>query len=176
LKTGIFKDYFRPIDARTAIAELYPELKQVASRICKGKEYHVDLLHTSCELVMRKEPNITELNQWKAYLITTIYQQAHGRARDPFGKERLAWNANRVEFNPQIHHRPEAWLGARLDNEVIDMAIQRIPDDVDRYVFQLYALGISSKEIAEATGIKAPDLHQAVTRAKKFLRKILIKL
>jgi len=83
------------------------------------------------------------------------------------------WTQRRTDllesYNPQIN----TWMGARVDNELLDCAINFLPE-LERKVFLLYIFeDFSYQSLAKESGISEEELYYLVNNAKRQVRRII---
>lgn len=163
------------MNARDATQILYTDLQKVARNVMKNRKgigSHDDLLHITLEQVLKSDEDMP-LDSWRWYCIRAITIQCNGAS--------IFNNTFRAGFNidPEKEHLiPDhaSWLGSRMDNEVLDMAINMIPSHFDRLVFLEYVLeDFDYRKFAKESRIPLATLYDSVARSKAYLREIIKK-
>ena len=159
------------------IEKYYEEWQRLAVNICKGDTFLADdLLHdTITRLIQRdKYQELLDdgtLNNYVKRSMAMAFKYPSSSFHALFDMSPLEFNENSID-----HAKLRTWIGARLDNETIDIAINRLPF-FQKEVFLLWSLDdFSYTKLSDETGIPKKDLFLAVKESKKQLRKWLVRL
>lgn len=158
------------------IADNYHKWCEVARNITKAtrKTDWEDLLHDTLQRLLSKDENellqLLSKNELDYYLIRSMYV-ANNSKRSSFHIQYRRFGELRKDFIEHKHELSYEWLGARLDNEQLDIAISRL-HWFESTIFQCYLLdGFSYRELEKETGIPAMYLYRVVEDAKRKLKK-----
>lgn len=153
------------------IAEIYPELVAASKRIAHNSDTCMDTLNdVMCAVIESKSPNVpTEKNQLLAYCIRSLELEFKGNTGITYMEKK--WTKIRADISEFRQSNIPVDMSARHDNEVMDYAINFLPE-LERKVFLLYVMDdFSFAELSKATGISKKLLYNTVHSAKLKLRK-----
>jgi DNA-directed RNA polymerase specialized sigma24 family protein len=154
----------------------YKDWQRLAVNICKGDKYLADdLLHDTIARLIEREKfrELVDHGNLDHYMRLSLVR-SYMFKNSSFN---TLMQSNSIEFNDSLvdHLKAKTWIGARLDNEQIDIAINKLTF-FQKEVFLLWSLeGFEYKELSDHTGIPIEDLYKATRQAKKHLRKWLIR-
>jgi len=140
----------------------------------RGREDSGDLLNeTVIEILESKSGRIPVQNpDFKYYCIRSLKLNSTNscsRFNQVLGK----WTQRRTDLLESYNPKIETWMGARVDNEQLDCAINFLPE-LERKVFLLYIFDdFSYQSLAKESGISEQELYYLVNNAKRQVRRII---
>lgn len=159
---------------RDLLNDIYPDLIKVANKIMRGRAESGDLLNeTVIEILESKSPRIPQVNpDFKHYCIRSLKlnsTQSCSRYNKVLGR----WTQSRTDLLDSYNPKIETWMGARVDNELLDCALNFLPD-LERKVFLLYIFDdFSYKSLSDQSGIPRQEIYDIVNNAKRQVRRII---
>jgi DNA-directed RNA polymerase specialized sigma24 family protein len=167
-------------DVTKYIEHNYKRWKTIAENITHSTKRNDadDLLHdTLLRTLTLDETKLTSLVEKKEldyYVIRAMYI-ANNSTRSSFYNEHRKFIDLSNEFTQTETEVVNEWLGARLDNEQLDIAISRLPW-FEATIFQYYILDdFTYRKLESATGIPSMYLYRVVEDVKRKLKKVIHK-
>ena len=155
-----------------AISSEYGYWSTVAQNIAKDKEKASDLLHDTLARSL-ESPNFAEIvkrNEHKYYIVAAMFTNFRSPRYDKLYRLRS------MEFTESLKNSEDkTWIGARLDNEQMDILISRLPP-FERDLFQVYILNeCKIEDTARITGIPKSFLRRNIYYSIEKIRNVVSK-
>jgi DNA-directed RNA polymerase specialized sigma24 family protein len=155
-----------PVTRQECLTIIYPRLRIAAKRIHHGSDDAEDKLNDVClQVCESKSPNVpTVPDQLFAYCLIKL------KFNSAFQGKYLRWSQMRSELNGQVNQMDRTDYSGKYDAEVIDRAVDRLPE-LHRLVFLLYTFDdFSYRQLAKETRIDKKMLYVIVNESKQMLR------
>jgi RNA polymerase sigma factor (sigma-70 family) len=159
----------------SAVRDAMPAWHKFALSLVRNETNAKDLVsETLVKILENQREKAEELaceNRLMSYVHRAIYLMAIDDS-SRYGMKYLQysqrWSANDNAFE---HEPEEAWLGSRLDNELLDAYIQLMPER-DAILLRLYMLeDFDYRDVSEKTNIPIKKLYYYVSDAINKIRK-----
>jgi RNA polymerase sigma factor (sigma-70 family) len=158
----------------SAVKDAMPAWYKFALSLTRNETNAKDLVSEALVKILENQREKAEElaceNRLMSYVHRAIYLMAiddssrYGMKYMQFSQR---WDANDNAFE---HEPEEAWLGSRLDNELLDTYIQLMPER-DAILLRLYMLdGFDYKDLSDKTKIPIKRLYFYISNAIKKIR------
>jgi len=147
------------------LQRLRPKLTRVAAGIV-GDAYAEDVVQIT---FMNEYRKLREAEDVEAYLVEAVKRDAQNFAR---GEER---EFERIEDFVMRYGQPAVIEDVDVLDLKIDVrrALEKLPEDIRRAVWAVYAEGATWREVAEELGVSVMTLHDRVDKWLPVLREYL---
>lgn len=125
-----------------------------------------DVVQDSYEKLWLNYKNV-QFEKVKSYLFTTAYRTMI----DHFRRSKKVTNTEDYDYNRHYHTEQYSDIG-----EILQQAVNQLPEDQKAAIMLRDYEGYSYKEIAEITGLNESQVKVYIYRARVFLKNYLVKV
>lgn len=149
-----------------------------AIKIARNRDEASDLLHEvlSQVLVNPKCESLCESGDIKHYVPSAIVKSYYSSTSQFHILHRqFARVCTELNGAAIADTSDDVWMGARLDNEQLDIVISRLPD-LERDIFRLYIFDdFDAQVISKETGIPVEVIYRLINYSKTKIRKYVVR-
>jgi RNA polymerase sigma factor (sigma-70 family) len=125
-----------------------------------------DVVQDSYEKLWMNYTNV-QFEKVKSYLFTTAYRTMI----DHFRRSKKITNTEDYDYNRHYHDEQYSDIG-----EILQQAVNQLPEDQKAAIMLRDYEGYSYKEIAEITGLNESQVKVYIYRARVFLKNYIVKV
>lgn len=166
------------ITTSKAFNQYYPYWMGTALKIARNRDEASDLLHEVLSQVLTnpKCESLCESGDIKQYVSSSIVKSYYSSTSQfhilhrQFARVCTELNGSTIADSSE-----DTWLGARLDNEQLDIVISRLPD-LERDIFLLYVFDdFDAQEVSNETGIPVKVIYRLINYSKTKIKKYVVR-
>lgn len=157
-------------DIESLIRAMHAELGRVAFRSLGNRADAEDAIQAACVNILRCWPKVADLQtaaQQRAYLITTVTNEALQIHRQPHRRRERSWIEG-IDLPLEPHFPGGHGQTARDHLRRVWQAMSELPNGI-KEVVTLFAAGYEYREIAEMLDIQISTVRSHISSARKRL-------
>jgi DNA-directed RNA polymerase specialized sigma24 family protein len=155
-----------------AVNKEYDFWYRFAWKITRDENAAGDLLHDTLDRSIRGKTfaDICAREEHRNYITSAMLLSYHA------GHYKKQFRQEVVEFTTKHDQQDIPWLGARIDNEQLDVIINKLLPEFDRDLFEVHLInGFSLTKTAKLTGIPKSYIKRNIQYSLEKIRNVVSK-
>jgi RNA polymerase sigma factor (sigma-70 family) len=161
-----------------AVSKYYDYWMGTALKIARNRDEASDLLHEVLSQVLTnpKCQSLCESGDIKQYVSSSIVKSYYSSSSQFHLLHRqFARACTELNGSTMVDSSDETWMGARLDNEQLDIVISRLPE-LERDIFLLYIFDdFDAQTVSNETGIPVKVIYRLINYSKTKIKKYVVR-